>query len=83
MGKAAGQDDEVEAFGQGGFGVPDHVRFLARDRPERDLGIAVAIGGGEDDDGCFHASGIARLGRRGKGEVRGAVDGSGGRAILR
>ena len=54
MGEAAGEDDEVEARGEGVLAVPEHQGLVARGAPEGEGHVALAVGAGEDDDGGLH-----------------------------
>jgi hypothetical protein len=55
MGKSAGQEDQIDV-GHVGVTMPDHD-WRGSDRLfQRDGGVSVAVGAGENDDGSFHAT---------------------------
>jgi hypothetical protein len=51
IGEAAGQGDEIEAFGQGGVAVPHAMNLAAADVLDCHRHVAVAVRAGEGDDG--------------------------------
>ena len=52
------QDDQVQALGQFGLAMPDHLDLLIGRALDGDLAVAIAVGTGEDDDGCAHGAGV-------------------------
>src|SRR5690606_22954652 len=54
VGEPARQHDQVEALGQFGLGVPDHLDLFASGTFDGDLAVAIAVGTGENNDGCAH-----------------------------
>ena len=70
VGEAAGQDNQVEAVGQSGVAVPDHVHVRAGRPLDRHLAVAVAVGAGEDDHGGLHWGGSGSSVQDGRGEAR-------------
>ncbi len=54
IGEPTGNGNKVEALGQGGVAVPDHLGFVAGDFCQGDRDVTVAIRSGENDNGGFH-----------------------------
>src|SRR4029453_11425240 len=53
--EASWQDDDVRAF-EAFLLVPDELRLLAEHVPRRVVGLVIAVGSGENDNGEFHNS---------------------------
>ena len=62
IGKPARQHDQIGPGGQFCLLMPDHGRRLAGDPLQSGRGVAVAIGGGKNDDAGFHSLAFARGG---------------------
>jgi hypothetical protein len=51
IGKPAGHDHEIGAFGQLRLSMPDHRRLVAGDELERPRHVALAVDSGKDENG--------------------------------
>jgi hypothetical protein len=56
IGKAAGDDDQVDVIIDRGLGLPHGLRGLARNPGQCRDHVAVAVEAGQEDDGGFHGS---------------------------
>jgi hypothetical protein len=61
IGEAARDHNEIKAFRQGAFAMPNHGRGMAGDTLNRHRSIAVAIGAGVNNDGAFHGLRFSRV----------------------